>query len=42
MIMTISTAGKEHINEVPNRFNTAEKKKNILKEIDRDESHSHK
>jgi hypothetical protein len=40
MIKTISTVGKEHIKWNPNRFNTTEKKKNILKEIDRDESHS--
>jgi hypothetical protein len=42
MVNTISTASKEHINEVQTDLTQLKEKKNMLKEIDRDESHSHK
>jgi hypothetical protein len=41
MVKTISTASKEHINEIQTDL-TQLKKENMLKEIDRDESHSRK
>jgi hypothetical protein len=42
MVNTISTASKEHINEIQTVLTQLKEKKNMLKEIDRDESHSRK
>ena len=42
MVKTISTASKEHINEVQTDLRQLKEKKNMLKEIDCDESHSRK
>jgi hypothetical protein len=42
MVKTISTTSKEHMNEVQTDLTQLKEKKNMLKEIDRDESHSHK
>ena len=42
MVKTISTTSKEHINEVQTVLTQLKEKKNMLKEIDHDESHSRK
>ena len=42
MVKTISAASKETHKRNPNSFNTAKREKNMLKEIDCDESHSRK
>ena len=40
MVKTISTASKEHINAIQTDLTQPKEKENMLKEINRDESHS--